>query len=277
MITSTVPDDWQTLQREVGRILSECGFAVEVEKKVQTVRGVVELDVYAEEELNGRKYSIVCECKNWRARVPQSVVHSFRTVIADIGANAGYIVSVSGFQEGAFNASGQTNVEIVTWEQFQSKFEKSWLEGFFTPSIVKFMCRTDIPTSGGDQTYDLWFSNLAQIDRDCFIRLKEKEEDLGDIFSDEDKERFIHMEEQCHAFGWIIGCLIQYSSMKRDGVLPTLPLIGTLQENPCAPCVIRHVPANVLRATGFRECLEETSSFGDDVIDQFQDFLPREA
>lgn len=32
----------------------------------------------------------------WRSRVPQNVIHGFRTVLADIGANVGYIVSMAG-------------------------------------------------------------------------------------------------------------------------------------------------------------------------------------
>ena len=47
MITSSTPENWNDLQNEVGRLLEECGFSVEIEKKVQTVRGEVELDVYA--------------------------------------------------------------------------------------------------------------------------------------------------------------------------------------------------------------------------------------
>ncbi|WP_369857685.1 hypothetical protein [Candidatus Thalassolituus haligoni] len=50
-----------------GRTSAEqCGFNVELEKKIETVRGDVELDVYAEEVIKGRKYSIAVECKNWR-------------------------------------------------------------------------------------------------------------------------------------------------------------------------------------------------------------------
>ena len=84
-----LPDSWQALQTEVGRILSECGFAVEVEKKIQSARGIVELDVYAEETVRGRKYAIACECKCWKSRIPQTVVHGFRTVVQEIRANIG--------------------------------------------------------------------------------------------------------------------------------------------------------------------------------------------
>ena len=97
MITRNEPETWQQLQEEVARILRECGFAVEVERTLTTVRGAVEIDVYAEEEIRGRRNVILCECKHWRSRIPQHVIHAFRTVMADMGDNTGYIVASSGF------------------------------------------------------------------------------------------------------------------------------------------------------------------------------------
>ena len=119
MITRKAPESWQALQTEVGRILSECGFAIEVEKKIHSARGAVEVDVYAEETVRGRKYTIACECKHWRSRIPQAVVHGFRTVVQEIGANIGYIISMEGFQSGAVAAGDLTNLKLVTWQEFQ--------------------------------------------------------------------------------------------------------------------------------------------------------------
>jgi restriction system protein len=137
MITSETPRDWRALQQEVASILQQCGFEVDVEKKVRTVRGEVEIDVYAEETVTGRKYVILCECKHWASRVPQSVVHSFRTTVADIGANVGYVVSTNGFQAGAYAASELTNVRLTNWQEFQAAFRESWLEEHFLKTLTK--------------------------------------------------------------------------------------------------------------------------------------------
>lgn len=71
MITNKEPDSWKDLQTKVAEILGDCGFSVEIEKNVTTARGQVELDVYAEEEIKGRKYTIICECKYWKSAIPQ--------------------------------------------------------------------------------------------------------------------------------------------------------------------------------------------------------------
>jgi restriction system protein len=122
LLTTTQPVDWRTLQCGVASILRECGFTVEIERIFKTVRGSVEVDVYAEEIVNGRTYSIASECKHWSSRVPQTVIHAFRTVVADLGVNVGYIVSRKGFQSGAFGASKSTNLKLLTVEFGDSHF-----------------------------------------------------------------------------------------------------------------------------------------------------------
>lgn len=136
MITSKFPQSRQDLQADVARLLAECDFDVEVEKTLAAARGVVEIDVYAEEQFRGRKYTIICECKFWQNRIPQNVIHGFRTVVSDIGANVGYIISLKGFQSGSFTASDLTNIQLVTWEQFQEVFEETWFEEYFSPYIA---------------------------------------------------------------------------------------------------------------------------------------------
>lgn len=154
MITEKVPSDWRDLQREVAAVLAECGFHVEIERTTQTARGRTEIDVYAEESNRGRKSVILCECKHWKARVPQNVVHGFRTTVADTGANVGYVVGSSGFQSGAFEAAELTNVRLLTWQQFQEEFEHQWIEVHLAPTVEKrfdkFLRWTEpLPPTGG--------------------------------------------------------------------------------------------------------------------------------
>ena len=141
MITSRQPESWQELQEAVGTVLRECGFAVEMEKKLETVMGTVEIDVYSEEPVNGRRYVILCEYKHWKHRVPQNVIHGFRSVVTDSGANLGYIISSAGFQSGALTAADLTNVRLMTWAEFQKEFEATWIEGHLRPFLFEKLGR----------------------------------------------------------------------------------------------------------------------------------------
>ena len=71
----TEPSDWKDLQNKVCTLLSQSGFNAETEKKVQTPRGEVELDVFAIDPNSIDQISYIIECKNWSSPVNQAVVH----------------------------------------------------------------------------------------------------------------------------------------------------------------------------------------------------------
>lgn len=125
-IYDTAPADWKQLQQFTGVILSECGFDTEIEKTIETVRGKVQVDVYAERKKVFESKTI-CECKYWQSPVPQTIIHAFRTIISDTGASQGFIISKAGFQKGAYEAIRNSNVSILSWEEFQDKFKMEWL------------------------------------------------------------------------------------------------------------------------------------------------------
>jgi restriction system protein len=125
------PATWQDLEISVARILSEAGLNTERNKVLETVRGSVAIDVYAEDHTTAPSNVMLVECKHWRNAVPQSVVHGFRTTVNDSGANVGLIVSTSGFQSGTAGAAHLSNVHLVDWEVFQGLFADRWHRNYF--------------------------------------------------------------------------------------------------------------------------------------------------
>jgi len=125
MIYSRLPTDWKDLEKKAAAILEGAGYLdVEIGKEVQGVRGTIALDVFAHNNYG----SLVCECKNWNKAIPKSVAHSFRTVVGDVGASRGFLISKKGFQSGAYSAVESTNVRLVDWYEFQDQVEDEWLE-----------------------------------------------------------------------------------------------------------------------------------------------------
>lgn len=234
MITSREPNSWQELQKQVAKILDECGFDVEVEKKITTARGEVELDAYAEELIKGRKYSIAVECKYWSNNIPQHVIHSFRTVLADLGINAGYIVARTGFQSGAFSAADLTNIDLLTWDEFQGQFFESWYETYFTHAVAENLV--------GLMTYSepflpKWFEGM----------------------SPEDKDLYISYKQQFDVFGTVMQSMGPWSRMIRPNEIVTLPLIDRL-----TPGKERDtIPQDILNETHYREFLEKAIKHGE--------------
>lgn len=243
MITLIEPTNWKDLQVKVAEILSECGFGTTIEKIVATARGKVELDVYAEEEVKGRKYSIICECKYWKSDIPQNVVHGFRTVVNDFGCNAGYIIATSDYQKGAIHTSEFTNVELLTWEEFQNKFFESWFENFF---IVKMTNELDPLMTYTEPILPRWFSKMSSEDKTTYYSLKDEYDVMGYI---------------------TMGLFSTYSRslIKRD--IPKLPLIELVKD---PTQVEKKVPADILNEKGYKEFLAKTIEFGKAGISKFR-------
>ncbi len=126
LITSNAPESWEELEQTVTEILRECGMESDRNVHLKLPRGSVDIDVVAKETNDGIQSTIVCECKNWKTNIPREIVHAFRTVMQEIGANQGYIVSKEGFQLGAYEAAEATNIRLVTFQQFQELFFAKW-------------------------------------------------------------------------------------------------------------------------------------------------------
>lgn len=135
-IEAAPPASWQELERAVARILQECGYDVEVGRNVPLARGDVNVDVWADDGASPPNVLIV-ECKQWARPVTKNVVHAFRAVTRDSGANTGLLVSSAGFQDGAVQAAAYSNVRLLTWAQFQHLFAAWWFREHLCPVVAE--------------------------------------------------------------------------------------------------------------------------------------------
>lgn len=118
--------DWKDLQDKVAELFREMGYDVMSPYLLKHVRGSKEVDVYVRDPRTSVPSVILIECKHWKSNLPQEVVHGFRSVMADSGANTGIIVVTKGFQSGAEEADDFTNVELRTWESLQRAYGNEW-------------------------------------------------------------------------------------------------------------------------------------------------------
>lgn len=127
MVWPDEPADWRDLQSRVCLLFREMGCEADSDVDLELPRGSVELDVRAIDRTQQPETLYVCECKNWRRRVPKSVVHAFRTVVSEVGAHQGILISSSGFQSGAIEAAHNTNIRLLSWTEFQDTFYDRWV------------------------------------------------------------------------------------------------------------------------------------------------------
>jgi restriction system protein len=135
-IEGQLPGTWQELEALVGRVLAECSYYVEVQKNVKLARGDVDIDVWADDHSSPPNV-IAIECKRWKTSVPKNVVHAFRGVVGDSGANTGLLISDAGFQDGAVEAAQYSNVRLLTWDEFQQMFARALVRDIHGAAAVR--------------------------------------------------------------------------------------------------------------------------------------------
>ncbi|OWW23706.1 hypothetical protein B4Q04_19685 [Zobellia sp. OII3] len=162
MIFDTEPQNWTELQDYVGQMFNECGFETEISKVVELVRGKKEIDVYTQDTKSEYKPTILVECKFWNKPISQETIHSFRTVVADFGANVGFIVSKNGFQKGSYEAAQKTNIKLVSLKELEYEYYSKWKQAM----VEKYMPFADrlfpywdypgkMPEDGGTINFEL--------------------------------------------------------------------------------------------------------------------------
>jgi hypothetical protein len=135
MIEGPPGNDWRGLQDRVASILRESGFDAKVGAHLPLARGAVAIDVLATDPSTVPPALYLCECKRWRANVPQAEVQTFRTIVADAGAHFGLFISSRGFQSGARDVVRHTNIHLLDWAEFQSLFVERWCRRYWVPTV----------------------------------------------------------------------------------------------------------------------------------------------
>lgn len=168
MLIYPTPATWTDLQNTIARILREVGFATSSPKKLKLARGSVEVDVFSVDTTTEPNIIYTCEAKYWNKRVSKTVVHAFRSVVSDYGANVGLIISKKGFQRGAEGAAEHSNIRLMTFEEFEKLFLDRWLirQSATTYAVAdRFIALTDYLSS--PKEWDTWPQTIQQ----AFIRL----------------------------------------------------------------------------------------------------------
>lgn len=147
------PDSWTDLQDRVAQVFSEMGCQADVGVTVVLPRGKVQLDVAVRDTSTAPHSLYVCECKHWRNRIPKSTVHAFRTVVSELGANRGFLISRNGFQDGAKEAAQFTNIDLMSWREFEELMFDRWIEGI-TRRLNPLFAQAHILMDPNDET--LW-------------------------------------------------------------------------------------------------------------------------
>lgn len=116
-----IEPQWYSFQEEIAAYFKSLGTNAETNKPVQGVRTKHNIDVFVSTKFLSTDMHWIVEAKKWNSKVPKEKVLALRTIVDDIGADKGFIISELGFQTGAYEAAENTNVLLYTMTEFKEK------------------------------------------------------------------------------------------------------------------------------------------------------------
>ena len=111
---------WKRYQEETAKFYRDLGCDADVEAKVIGARAEHKVDVWVRFKRFGLETKWVIECKCWNSAVPKEKVLALRSIVDDVGADRGILISSAGFQSGAIRASDNTNITLTDIDELKS-------------------------------------------------------------------------------------------------------------------------------------------------------------
>ncbi len=111
--------DWKNYEDETAQFFRSLGCDVEVEATIKGARAEHKIDIWASFTRFGIETKWVVECKFWQTSVPKEKVLALKSVVEDVGADRGVLVSQAGFQAGAVRAAEHTNVTLTSLDELK--------------------------------------------------------------------------------------------------------------------------------------------------------------
>jgi hypothetical protein len=118
---------WKKYQEDTAEIFRSIGWESEIEKDVEGARGTHEIDVFVTFQQHGIGCQWVVECKYWNSSVPKEKVLALQSIVDDIGADKGVLVSKKGFQSGAIKQAQKSNIFLTSLDELRELVEEKIL------------------------------------------------------------------------------------------------------------------------------------------------------
>jgi hypothetical protein len=112
---------WEEYQHQAAALLRELGFSTEVDAQLSEANGAVHaIDVAASRTVAGVRLLWIVECKYWGRPVDMGAVRELRTLVLDLGADHGLLMSESDFQSGAVMAAKGKSITLTSLDHLRA-------------------------------------------------------------------------------------------------------------------------------------------------------------
>lgn len=119
---------WREYQEDAAAQFRALGLSAETEQWLDGTRTRHRVDVEVRGNRAGMTFLWVVECKYWNSRVPKAAVATLSSILQDVGADRGILLSEKGFQSGAKNLARNTNIALTSLDEMRVTTYHEWVE-----------------------------------------------------------------------------------------------------------------------------------------------------
>ncbi|OLF54639.1 restriction endonuclease [Pseudomonas chlororaphis] len=112
---------WYEFQELIAEHFRSLGASASTNVSLEGVRTQHNIDVLVVTKFLGVDVKWIVEAKFWKTNVPKEKVLALRSIVEEVGADRGFLISEKGFQSGAVDAAFRTNVELVTFGDLKER------------------------------------------------------------------------------------------------------------------------------------------------------------
>lgn len=112
---------WYEFQELIAEHFRSLGASASTNVSLDGVRTQHDIDVLVVTKFLGTDIKWVVEAKCWKSNVPKDKVLTLRSIVDEVGADKGFLISEKGFQSGAIEAASKTNVQLVTFKELKER------------------------------------------------------------------------------------------------------------------------------------------------------------
>lgn len=113
--------NWQEYQALAAASFEAMDCSVAVDARLQGARSAHDTDVVVRFTRWGINQLWIVECKHQQRKVTKSAVETLKSIVSDVGADKGFLLSESGFQPAARAAADKTSLSLLTLKELQDR------------------------------------------------------------------------------------------------------------------------------------------------------------
>jgi len=135
--------DFEKLTESIYQFLTEDDPSSTVQHNVSVdgSDGKRQIDILITSKIAGMEITTAIECKDYNKKIPVGVVDAFSSVMQDINANKGVIVSTKGFSSTSYSKAKRYGITLCTAHEAMTP---NWLSSVDLPILIKELKPIDI-------------------------------------------------------------------------------------------------------------------------------------